>query len=667
MKKTGLKPKILGGYIIFTLFIIIVGVLSIYQFISLGKKTNHLTNELAGEVITANNISSEILSMRTAVEKYVYQNRESDKKQAEKHMSSMTKLLLDAKKQITSEESTKKLKNIEKTSTEYINKFKNVVVRINSGDALKNELFATGSKLEENLYSLAIAQGKKIEQLLADQDKSYKEMLSSNMPRKEIAKKLAETGVEKKALEKSALLLNALKQFLTARADINRFQINYDTAYSKKAGLALDQVLSELGKDAELENVTYEVEDYLDAFQGMAAVAIKMNSEIEKTLLPLAPKIVAMSTAVTDSGWKEMKKTSDKIGSSIKTTTNLIIGIVILSVIAGVIIGLFMARIIINPVTRVSNGLLGCAEQVSSGSSHVAASSQELAQGASEQAASIEETSSSLEEMASMTNQNADNAGQANLLMKESNQIVLKASDSMTKLTSSMEEISSASQETSKIIKTIDEIAFQTNLLALNAAVEAARAGEAGAGFAVVADEVRSLAMRTAEAAKDTSSLIEGTVKKVEDGSELVKISNEAFTEVAASVQKGAELVGEIAAASKEQASGIDQVNKAVNEMDKVVQRNSANAEESASSSEEMTAQAADMNNFVNDLILLVKGGNETSETIYQAAPQKQKNKAGILNKSLPFRKPEPEKQTEPQEAAPEELIPFDDDDFKDF
>ena len=207
-----------------------------------------------------------------------------------------------------------------------------------------------------------------------------------------------------------------------------------------------------------------------------------------------------------------------------------------------------------------------------------------------------------------MTRQNADNATQADTLMKKANQTVGKANTSMGELTVSMEGISKASEETQKIIKTIDEIAFQTNLLALNAAVEAARAGETGAGFAVVADEVRNLAMRAADAAKNTSGLIEDTVTKIKDGLDLVTTTNEAFTEVATGASKVWELVGQIAAASNEQASGIEQVNKAVAEMDKVIQQTAANAEESASASEEMNAQAEQMKGVVGELTALVGG-----------------------------------------------------------
>ncbi len=261
-------------------------------------------------------------------------------------------------------------------------------------------------------------------------------------------------------------------------------------------------------------------------------------------------------------------------------------------------------------ISRVETSLAASSEQVSAASREISAASQSLAEGASEQAAAIEQTSSSLEEMASMTKQNATNAGQADILMKQTNQVVEKANASMNHLTVSMQEISKASEETSKIIKTIDEIAFQTNLLALNAAVEAARAGEAGAGFAVVADEVRNLAMRAADAARNTAVLIEGTVKKISDGSVLVKTTNDAFEQVAQNTVKVGELVGEIAAASNEQAQGIEQVNVAVTEMDKVTQQNAANAEESASASEELNAQAEEMEGFVHELAIIVKGAS---------------------------------------------------------
>jgi methyl-accepting chemotaxis protein len=290
---------------------------------------------------------------------------------------------------------------------------------------------------------------------------------------------------------------------------------------------------------------------------------------------------------LTNINLKVAEEAHREAGAVYRRTLISLITITCVGLFIGLLLTWTLNRGISLPLKQVISNMDEGADQVSSASGQIASASQTLAEGSSEQAASLEETSSSLEEMATMTRQNADSASQANGLMSEANHVVEKANTAMDGLTASMEDISKASEETSKIIKTIDEIAFQTNLLALNAAVEAARAGEAGAGFAVVADEVRNLALRAADAAKDTADLIEGTVKKIKAGSQLVNDTNDAFSEVAASTVKVGDLVAEIAAASGEQAQGIDQVNKAVSEMDQLTQQNAANAEESASAADE--------------------------------------------------------------------------------
>jgi uncharacterized phage infection (PIP) family protein YhgE len=271
--------------------------------------------------------------------------------------------------------------------------------------------------------------------------------------------------------------------------------------------------------------------------------------------------------------------------------------------------GFFVSRSITRPIERVIIGVTDGTDQVVSASAQVSSASQSLAEGASEQAAGLQETSSSLEEMSSMTKQNADNAHQAKIMVEEGQKTVENVDRHMGQMAEAIAEITKSSEETGKIIKSIDEIAFQTNLLALNAAVEAARAGEAGAGFAVVADEVRNLAMRAAEAAKNTSNLIENTIKSVKSGNELTLATQEAFKKNIEIASRIGRLIDEIASASQEQAQGIGQVNKAVAEMDKVTQQNAANAEESASAAEEMNAQAEQMKGYVKELVVLISGG----------------------------------------------------------
>lgn len=327
-------------------------------------------------------------------------------------------------------------------------------------------------------------------------------------------------------------------------------------------------------------------------------------------------KMISSARAVQEIGEKAGTRFMAETERNIGLARLIIVTGVGLSLLIGALISIFLTRAITKPLRVVINGLLGGAEQVTSAAGQIAATSYSSAEGASQQAAAIEETSASLEQMSSMTRQNAENASLANGLMSEMKTTVTEASSSMTRLMVSMEEISKASEQTSKIIKTIDEIAFQTNLLALNAAVEAARAGGAGAGFAVVADEVRNLALRAAEAAKNTAELIQSTVVKINDGSVVVEKTGKDFSKIVDGSTKMAELAGEIAAASNEQALGIGQITKAVSEMDKVVQRSASDAEESAATSREMSEEARQMEGFVYNLEKMVNGSSKQPDTV---------------------------------------------------
>ncbi len=243
-------------------------------------------------------------------------------------------------------------------------------------------------------------------------------------------------------------------------------------------------------------------------------------------------------------------------------------------------------------MNEVMTNINAASEQVASGARQVSDSSMALSQGATEQASSIEELTATVEEIASQTRLNAQNATQANELAENAKHNAVQGNDQMQHMLKSMDEINDSSNNISKIIKVIDEIAFQTNILALNAAVEAARAGQHGKGFAVVAEEVRNLAARSANAAKETTDLIEGSIKKVEGGTKIANETASALIKIVDGIERVSNLVGDIAVASNEQAIGVDQINQGIGQIADVVQTTSATSEESAAASEQLSSQA---------------------------------------------------------------------------
>jgi methyl-accepting chemotaxis protein len=259
-------------------------------------------------------------------------------------------------------------------------------------------------------------------------------------------------------------------------------------------------------------------------------------------------------------------------------------------------------------LNEILNQVAQAVDQVTTGARQVSDSSQSLSQAATESASSLEEITASMHELTSQTNMNAENAIQANQLAAQAKISAEKGNSEMGNMVRAMNEINESAANISKIIKAIDEIAFQTNLLALNAAVEAARAGAHGKGFTVVAEEVRNLAQRSAAAAKETAEMIEGSIKKTEVGTKIAEDTSKALEEIVTGSAKVTDLIGEIAAASKEQAQGIGQINTGLSQVDQVTQQVTASSEESASASEELSSQSLQLKEMLTKFRLRKQG-----------------------------------------------------------
>ena len=652
IQKMKLGTKLTMGFMVLLAIAMGLGGLAIWEMNSVKKTATALAAERVPEVEVAYAIERYAYNTMFEIRGYAYNDDESFLKKGKESLAQVKKYLQDGKALGASSPNLAKLAEMVAEIDTHVEEYEKLLDQSVSDtkglEAERKSAEAAAAKYMEMCYQVLTHQNESLNKLIAEGKEAT--ALNDRLKKISFVNDLIDIG--------NWIVTGTWKaQFKRDTAMLSETDKYFEKVYPK-----LDELKAMTTQEVnlkEIETIREAAKTYQANMNKFLAIWNE-REELMKKRNTIAHEILSDTSETVKRGMDETGHGAKESAEALGRASTITIYGQFIALAAGLLLAYFLTRSITRPIFRIIAGLTDGSQEVSSAAGQVSSAAQSLAEGSSEQAASIEETSSSLEEMSSMTRRNADNAQQANSLTNEAKVLVQDANGSMSQLSQSMGEISQASEETSKIIKTIDEIAFQTNLLALNAAVEAARAGEAGAGFAVVADEVRSLAMRAADAAKNTANLIEGTMKKVKDGSDLVTRSNDAFQKVAVSAGKVADLVSEISAASNEQAKGIGQINVAVTELDKLTQQNAANAEESASAAEEMSAQAETMLSNVGELVSMVGSG----------AKQNLGNRAGKtkLPKAAshpPARLTAKAAQKE-QALIPEEIIPLDGKDFAD-
>lgn len=370
------------------------------------------------------------------------------------------------------------------------------------------------------------------------------------------------------------------------------------------------QLASADSASAEIEGLTADYESLKRNHQEFVDMLGRQQMDValkafDDTLLPSLNRMSQAARRLVDSHGQELVSVAQSAESKKAVSRWITIGLLALGALASaaIIISIRRSTAMLRGVT---SQMADCAEQVSSASHQISSASQTLAQGASQQAGSLEQTSSSSQEMSSMTQRNAENSRKVTELMVDTDRRIAEANRTLEQMVASMRDINAASEKVANIIRVIDEISFQTNILALNAAVEAARAGEAGMGFAVVADEVRNLAQRCAQAARDTTTLIEESIASSNEGSQKLARMTEAIRSITQSATEVKRLVEEVNQGSHEQAHGIEQIAAALTAMQQVTQAAAASAEESASASDMMQQQASTLDTVVHQLVDMV-------------------------------------------------------------
>lgn len=651
-KNMKLSKKISLGFASILIIAVLLGMVAIINMTRSGSNAKKLDMEFVPAVSLSSDIETSVNGIMLNVRSYGLSETQT-------YYDNYTKI---------SEEFSKQISEIEKLSerTKNIPNLKENVASLKKSEAEYRTMVVETKKYNDTLETIRGTMNTEAQlfmnqamSYLASQEIKLKEEADSNKGAKVIKERLEKiSGINSVINVGNAVRIGNFKaQALKDPVAFAEAMTNFDKINTGieaiRAKTIQESNLQELDKiKLAGENYKLAMSNFLSTWNARAELE-KARSAKGNEMLEILDKIKVIGLTNTEN---VAKSTNTSLSAS---TVIMIIGLTI-AVILGIALSIIIITSITKSINQIVNNLKTGAEQVFQASEQLSSASQSLAEGSSEQAAAIEETSSTLDETSSMVQQNTENTKQASALSNSAKESADKGNKEMEDMMKAMNEIKESSSQISKIIKVIDDIAFQTNILALNAAVEAAGAGEAGMGFAVVAEEVRNLAQRSAQAAKDTSDMIETSIIRANKGADIAERVFNSLEEIRGQAKKVNEIMNEITTASQEQAQGIFQINKAVNQMEQVTQSIASGAEESASSSEELSAQAESLMEIVNNLIVLVEGEgavkNHNVKRVYKTENKAEKPRITTTRVNRVHNK------KESHEFSPETIIPLNED-----
>ena len=628
-----LRTKIIMGFAVSIALVVLVGVIAMIQFRTASNGFTEYRN-LARDTNLSSQLQTNMLMVRMNVKDFIISGEEKDVQEYNEYLSEMNRYLREAEVEIQNPERAALIKSIAENVVKYEEAFKEVqTLQASRNDLVHNNLDIKGPEIEKRLTSI-------LESAERDQDSlaSYHAAITLRhllLARLYVVKFLDENKTE----------------------HVSRVKEEFDSM--DESIRVLGEELENVSRRNELNSVIELKKDYTEKFDELVDTITKRDDVIENTLDVLGPEIAGWADDVTLS----VKSDQDILGPQLQKSNSramiMIIVILGIAILLGVVIAILTVTSILkqlgsdpaeleilsqdiargdlmakdgenlessigvynsmlvmkDKLTEIVSSVLAGSEQIASASEELASGNQDLSNRTEQQASALEETSSAIEEMNASVKSNADNTASADQLSRDAVTKAEQGAVAVKEMVTSMNEINDSSTRIADIIEVINNIAFQTNLLALNASIEAARAGEQGKGFAVVAVEVRKLAKRSDRAASEIADIIKDSRSKVEEGVDVANSAGGMLEEINAAIKKVTALVAEISAASQEQLSSVDQIDKTLASLDENTQKNAALVEESASATEELSAQAQELNTTMQFFKLDLSDRKKRKET----------------------------------------------------